>query len=204
MKNLINKGKEIFTKIKGQIVKIGIKKVAIVTTVAIVGVATISFLGNGSSEKVVLANVVHPKSKDNYHYTFNEVKSYEKVDISNIKLRHKKNEINNNTSVAGDVEYEFTIKNKSNQTINNIGYMLFLKDLEGKAFVINGVNTIDLKPGEKTKIKVFSIWCGDKNPDCGETQIKYVDNYFNDYATLNVYELVEKDEDGYFLVTKDL
>lgn len=204
MKDLISKGKEILKKIKSQIIKIGVKKVAIATTITLVGIGGISALSNGS-EKVVLANVVHPTSKYNYYYTFNEVKNYDKVKISNIKLKHKKNKINNNTTIAGDVEYEFTIKNTSNETINNIGYMLFLKDLDGKAFAINGKDTINLKAGEKKKIKIFSIWCGNgDNPDCGKTKMKFVDNYFNDYATLNVYELVKKDEEGYFLVTNNL
>ena len=45
--------------------------------------------GCGSSEKVALANVVHPTSADYLYYTFNEVKNYDKVNVIGIKLKHK-------------------------------------------------------------------------------------------------------------------
>lgn len=147
----------------------------------------------GDTEKVVLANVVHP-SYAGGGYIYNEVENYDKVSVSGIKLKYKENKVNNNKTLAGDVEYEFTIKNTSKETIDNIGYTFFLKDLDGRAFAIRGKETISLKAGEKTKIQVSSMWCKD---DCDKstTQMLFIDDYYKDYATLNVYQLVSTNDD---------
>ena len=105
MNNLVERGKEIIKKIKDQVIKIGVKKVAIGVAIVIVGIIGIALLSGGSSDKVVLANVVHPTSTDYPYYTFNEVKNYNKVNVSGIKLKHKENKVNNNKTLAGDVEY---------------------------------------------------------------------------------------------------
>ncbi len=194
MDNLLEKGKEIVKKIKDQVIKIGVKKVVIGGAIAIIGIAGITLLSSGSSEKVVLANVVHPTSAEYNYYTFNEVKNFDKVSVSGIKLKHKENKVHHNKTLAGDVEYEFTIKNTSKETIDNIGYILFLKDSNGRSFAIRGKETISLKSGEKTKIKVSSMWCKD---DCDKstTEMLFVDSYDKDYATLNVYQLISTNSD---------
>ena len=61
-------------------------------------------------------------------------------------------------------------------------------------FAIRGKETISLKAGEKTKIKVSSMWCKD---DCDKstTQMLFIDDYNKDYATLNVYQLISTNSD---------
>lgn len=202
MSNLLEKGKEFFIKIKNQVIKIGIKKVSIGAFILVVGITGIALLGGGSSDKVVLANVVHPTSTDYPYYKFNEVKNYNKVNVSGIKLKHKENKVNNNKTLAGDVEYEFTIKNTSKETIDNIGYTFFVLDTNGRPFAIRNKDKITLKSGEKKKIKVSSIWCDD---DCDKqtTQVIFMDNYDKDYAILNVYQLISTNSD-YTISTKEL
>ena len=202
MNNLVERGKEIIKKKKDQVIKIGVKKVAIGVAIVIVGIIGIALLSGGSSDKVVLANVVHPTSTDYPYYTFNEVKNYNKVNVSGIKLKHKENKVNNNKTLAGDVEYEFTIKNTSKETIDNIGYTFFVRDTNDKPFAIRSKETISLKAGEKKKIKVSSIWCKD---DCDKQTIDtiFVDSYDKDYAILNVYELISTNSD-YTINTKEL
>ena len=175
---------------------------AIGGVIVIVGITGIALLSGGSSDKVVLANVVHPTSTDYPYYTFNEVKNYNKVNVSGIKLKHKENKVNNNKTLAGDVEYEFTIKNTSKETIDNIGYTFFVRDTNDKPFAIRSKETISLKAGEKKKIKVSSIWCKD---DCDKQTIDtiFVDSYDKDYAILNVYELISTNSD-YTINTKEL
>lgn len=193
MDNLVDNVKEIFNKLKNLVIKIGVKKVTIGGAIAIIGVIGIALLCSGSSEKVVLANVVHP----NYvggGYIYNEVKEFKSISVSDIKLKHKENKVNNNKTLAGDVEFEFTIKNITKETIDNIGYTLFLKDLNGRPFAIRGKEMISLKSGEKTKIKVSSIWCKD-NCDQSTTDKFFVDDYNKDYATLNIYKLISTNSD---------
>lgn len=202
MNNLLEKGKEITKKIKNQIIKIGMKKVAIGCAIVIAGITGMALLSGGNSNAVVLANVIHPTSTNYPYYTFNEVKNYNKVNISKIKLKHKENKVNNNKTLAGDVEYEFTIKNTSKETIDNIGYTFFILDTNGRPFAIRSKNTITLKSGEKKKIKVSSIWC---NEDCDSqtTQLLFMDNYDKDYAILNVYQLMNTNSD-HTINTKEL
>ena len=202
MSNLLEKGKDIFIKIKNQVIKIGIKKVAIGGVIVIVGITGIALLSGGSSDKVVLANVVHPTSTEYPYYTFNEVKNYKKVNVSGIKLKHKENKVNNNKTLAGDVEYEFTIQNTSKETIDNIGYTFFVLDTNGRPFAIRNKDKITLKSGEKKKIKVSSIWCDD---DCDKqtTQVIFMDTYDKDYSILNVYQLISTNSD-YTISTKEL
>ena len=58
MNNLLEKGKEIVKKIKDQVIKIGVKKVAIGGAIVIVGITSIAFLGskggNGLDRKSVV------------------------------------------------------------------------------------------------------------------------------------------------------
>lgn len=202
MSNLLGKVRDIFIKIKNQVIKIGVKKVAIGGAIVIVGITGIALLSGGSSDKVVLANVVHPTSTNYPYYTFNEVKNYNKVKVSGIKLNHKENKVNNNKTLAGDVEYEFTIKNTSKETLDNIGYTFFILDTNGRPFAIRNKDKITLKSGEKKKIKISSMWCND-NCDKQTTQILFMDNYDKDYAILNVYELISTNSD-YTINTKEL
>ncbi len=202
MNSLLEKGKDIFIKIKNQVIKIGVKKVVIGGAIVIVGITGIALLSGGSSDKVVLANVVHPTSTDYPYYTFNEVKNYSKVNVSGIKLKHKENKVNNNQTLAGDVEYVFTIKNTSKETLDNIGYTFFVRDTNNRPFVIRSKDPITLKAGEKKKIKISSIWCDD---DCDKqtTQILFMDNYDKDYSILNIYEVINTNSDG-TIITKEL
>ena len=184
MSNLLEKGKDIFIKIKNQVIKIGVKKVSVGAFILAVGITGIVLL-TGGSEKMVFANVVHPSTENNY-YIFNEVKNFNKVKVSGTKIKLKENKVNNNETRKGDVEFEFTIKNTSKETIDNIGYMIFLKDLDGKPFAIRGAETITLKSGESKKIKVDHIKSNENIKT--NTNILFVDNYDKDYATLNVYQ----------------
>lgn len=184
MSNLLEKGKDIFIKIKNQVIKIGVKKVSVGAFILVVGITGIVLL-TGGSEKMVFANVVHPSTENNY-YIFNEVKNFNKVKVSGTKIKLKENKVNNNETRKGDVEFEFTIKNTSKETIDNIGYMIFLKDLDGKPFAIRGAETITLKSGESKKIKVDHIKSNENIKT--NTNILFVDNYDKDYATLNVYQ----------------
>lgn len=201
MDNLLNKGKEIFIKIKNQVIKIGVKKVAIGSAIAIVGIVGITFLSSNGGNSIALANVIHPTSADYNYYTFNEVKNFNKVSVSGSKLKIKENKVNNNKTRNGDVEFEFTIKNTSKETIDNIGYMIFLKDLDGRPFAIRGEKTISLKAGEKTKIKVDHIWSNDKIKT--STQLLFIEEYNYDYPILNVYQLISTNSDR-TIVTKEL
>lgn len=201
MNNLLEKGKEIVKKIKDQVIKIGVKKVAIGGAIVIVGITSIAFLGSKGGNGLALANVIHPTSTDYPYYTYNEVKNYNKVSISGSKLKLKENKVNNNKTRSGDVEFEFTIKNTSKETINNIGYTIFLKDMDGRPFAIRGKETYTLKAGEKTKVKVDHIWSNDKIKT--NTQLLLIDNYNYDYPILNVYELISTNSDG-TIITKDL
>lgn len=153
----------------------------------------------GSSEKVVLANVVHPTSAEYNYYTFNEVKNFSKVKVSGTKIKLKENKVNNNKTRNGDVEFEFTIKNTSKETIDNIGYMIFLKDLDGKPFAIRGNETFSLKAGEKTTIKVDHIWSNDTIKT--STKLLFIDDYNKDYATLNVYQQTDINYDGTIFIS---
>lgn len=185
MNNLLDKGKEFFIKIRNQVIKIGIKKVSIGAFILVVGITGIVLL-TGGSEEMVFANVVHPTSSYNNYYTFNEVKNFNKVKVSGTKIKLKENKVNNNETRKGDVEFEFTIKNTSKETIDNIGYMIFLKDLDGKPFAIRGAETFSLKAGESKKIKVDHIKSNENIKT--NTNMLFVDNYDKDYATLNVYQ----------------
>lgn len=182
--NLLDKGEKIFMKIKDQVIKIGVKKVSVGAFILAVGITGIVLL-TGGSEKMVFANVVHPSSENNY-YIFNEVKNFNKVKVSGTKIKLMENKVNNNETRKGDVEFEFTIKNTSKETIDNIGYMIFLKDLDGKPFAIRGAETFTLKSGESKKIKVDHIKSNENIKT--NTNILFVDNYDKDYATLNVYQ----------------
>lgn len=184
MSNLLEKGKDIFIKIKNQVIKIGVKKVSVGAFILVVGITGIVLL-TGGSEKMVFANVVHPSTENNY-YIFNEVKNFNKVKVSGTKIKLKENKVNNNETRKGDVEFEFTIKNTSKETIDNIGYMIFLKDLDGKPFAIRGAETFSLKAGESKKIKVDHIKSNENIKT--NTNMLFVDNYDKDYATLNVYQ----------------
>lgn len=200
MNNLVEKGKEIVKKFKNQVIKIGVKKVAISGAI-IIGITSIAFLGSKGGNGLALANVIHPTSTEYNYYTYNEVKNFNKVSISGSKLKLKENKVNNNKTRNGDVEFEFTIKNTSKETINNIGYTIFLKDIDGKPFAIRGKETYTLKAGEKTKVKVDHIWSNDKIT--ANTQLLIIDNYNYDYPILNVYELISTNSDG-TIITKDL
>lgn len=201
MNNLLEKGKEIVKKIKDQVIKIGVKKVAIGGAIVIVGITSIAFLGGKGGNGLALANVIHPTSTNYSYYTYNEVKNFNKVSISGSKLKLKENKVNNNNTRSGDVEFEFTIKNTSKETITNIGYTIFLKDMDGRPFAIRSKDTISLKAGEKTKVKVDHIWSNDKIKT--NTQLLLIDNYNYDYPILNVYELISTNSDG-TIITKEL
>ena len=201
MNNLLEKGKEIVKKIKDKVIKIGVKKVAIGGAIVIVGITSIAFLGSKGGNGIALANVIHPTSADYPYYTYNEVKNFSKVSISGSKLKLKENKVNNNNTRSGDVEFEFTIKNTAKETINNIGYTIFLKDMDGRPFAIRGSETYTLKAGEKTKVKVDHIWSNDTIKT--NTQLLLIDNYNYDYPILNVYELISTNSDG-TIITKEL